>query len=116
MRLLCRGGACAKAGRGFFPSRIPFEVLEKVVAAGFELVADESQAEHPAAESVLGVVGGCPAVNRFLRGHRLMHQGDTKLYGSLNLSRMERCVVTSELDCSALKKCVVVCQVMKSFP
>ena len=57
-----------------------------MVAAGFEFVPDKSQAEHPATEGVLGVIGGRPAVNGFFRGHRLVYQGDAKLYGGLDLS------------------------------
>ena len=81
-----------------------------MVAAGFELIANESQAEHPAAESVLGVVGDCLAVNRFLRGHRLVYHGDAKLDGCLDLSRMKGCIPAAELDGSPKEKCVKVRQ------
>ena len=39
------------------PGRVPGQALGQVFPGGFELVSDEAQAQEPAAEGVLRVVG-----------------------------------------------------------
>ena len=67
-------------------------------AGGFELFSDEAQAEEPAAEGVLRVVGmRARRAGRF-GGQGLCAHGQAKLDVSLDLPGVEGCVEGAELD------------------
>ena len=67
-------------------------------SAGLELVPDQPQAEHPAAEGVLFVVGDCSSGGSLLLRQGLVGNGKAKLYVGFNLSSVGGGVKQSKLD------------------
>jgi len=80
------------------PGGVAGQALGQVQARGLEFIPDESQAQEPAAEGVLGVVRLRPRRAGGLGGQRLMADGQAKLDVAFDLARVECAVEGAELD------------------
>ena len=97
------------------PGGVPGQALGQVLPGGGELLADEAQAQQPAAEGVLGVVGFGPDRAGGLGGQRLVADGQAKLDVALDLPGVQCAVEGAELDGAFLPHRVEVEQVMCSY-
>ena len=91
--------------RGLSPGGVARQVCEQVQAGGFEFLADEAQAQEPASEGVLRVVGLRARCAGRLGGQGLCAHGQAKLDVGLDLPGVEGRVEGAELDgvCRALR-------------
>ena len=92
MRLSFPSGGCVS------PCGIARQVLQKVVAAGLELVTDQAKAEHPAAEGIFFIVCFRFPCRGFLLGQRLMGHGKAELDVGFDFAGVEGAVEKAELD------------------
>ena len=94
------------------PGGVPGQALGQVLPGGGELLADEAQAQQPAAEGVLGVVGFALARARAAHRQRLVGDGHGKLDEGFDLPGVHGAVESPELDGALLENAVQVQQVM----
>lgn len=80
------------------PCGVARQVLQKVMAAGLEFVADQAKAEHPAAEGVFFIVRFGLPCRGFLLGQRLMRHGKAELDVGFDFAGVEGAVEKAELD------------------
>ncbi len=80
------------------PCGVARQILQKVVAAGLELVTDQAKAEHPAAEGVFFIVCFRFPCRGFLLGQRLMGHGKAELDVGFDFAGVEGAVEKAELD------------------
>ena len=80
------------------PGGVTHQVLQKVVAAGLELVTNQAKAEHPAAEGVFFIVRFRFPCRGFLLRQRLMRHGKAELDVGFDFTCVEGAVEKAELD------------------
>ena len=80
------------------PCGVARQVLQKVMAAGLELVADQAKPEHPAAEGVFFIVRFGLPYRGFLLGQCLMRHGKAELDVGFDFAGVEGAVEKAELD------------------
>ncbi len=92
MRLSFPSGGCVS------PCGVARQVLQKVVAAGLELITNQAKAEHPAAEGVFFIVRFRFPCRGFLLGQRLMGHGKAELDVGFDFAGVKGAVEKAELD------------------
>lgn len=80
------------------PCGVARQVLQKVMAAGLELVANQAKPEHPAAEGVFFIVRFRFPCRGFLLGQGLVGHGKAELDVGFDFAGVEGAVEKAELD------------------